>query len=336
MINRRLVFSYDNSAVVQYLPKLSILKCPENYSMPPTMIGHYPYFFDFKSEESKEKKGILSYSSSLSEKPKIEDYQLSKIPDHISQNDEDNRIFNQTLCLVNAICSPTFFTYDSRQHWTIVLDDTHAMFYGQEGYSPPDEHVNQLNEMTEIPNHHFIEEVAFTLISESQNSQRQDVKVSELFEKFYANQNTDLSKKYINACMVLSKSFKLVDIDTSASYIFLVAALEALIDIEYADFKVENCPSCGQPKYKVSAKFKKFIDKYGYPVDSKTKNEFYGLRSKIAHSGQLLGMSYDYKWAIESQEDMDLKYKSSIDRVHYDSFNNLVKTCFKTFLYANY
>lgn len=87
--------------------------------------------------------------------------------------------------------------------------------------------------------------------------------------------------------------------------------------------------------HKVSKKFKDFIDKYGYQVSNKVKNEFYEMRSSISHFGNLLSSSYAYKMFIESQEDFDQRHKGTIERMQFETFRNLAKTCFRTFLLKN-
>lgn len=333
MINRRIIFSYKKDSLIQFAPYFSIERCPNDFPMPPAEHGHYPYFIDFKTDKVSGKKGILEYSYKLGEKPNIEEYQKFPIPDHVAQLDEAEEKLNEILYLVNSLCQENFFTYTTRQHWTVCLNDEHKMCYGQEGYVAP-EYENEVEEIVLRRNYDSVDPILFTY--KTNNSNERIVKLRDLLELYYYSTDDNLKKEYLNACVVLTKSFELLEVDWSASYILLVSTIEALIEIEHKNTKVSNCKACGQPVYKIRKKFHDFIEKYCYEIDKKTKDLFYGIRSGIAHSGQLLGMSYRHKWAIESQEDFDLKYKSSMDRIHYESLRNLVQMCLRTFLYINF
>lgn len=333
MIVSRIIFSYNKNLLIHYSPLFTIVRCPDSFPKPPAEIGHYAYFIDFKVDEIKNKKGIMEHSYSLGTKPKIEEFQQFPIPDSVAQSDENEQVLNEILFLVNSITSEEFFRYNSRQSWMIRMDGSHESCWGQEGYRAPD-YERDLKELEKFPEHN--NPVAFTLKNIDAGNLVRRVMVKDLFDLYFQSEDKALKEKYMNACVVLSKSYNLRQVDMSASYIFLVTAIEALIEIENAGVKVEHCKDCGQPKYQVRKKFLNFIDKYGYEVDKKTKDLFYNLRSGIAHSGQLLGMSYGYKSAIENQEDFDLKYKTSMDRIYYESFHRLVTICFQTFMYHNF
>lgn len=333
MINKQIIFSYERFAHIEHLPLFSIYPCPEDYPRPPAEIGHYPYFIDFKVPELTKKMGLVEYSFELGKKPKFKDYRAFPIPDIVAKNDSRMSTFNEISYLVNALSPVRIFSYSGNQHWTISIEKEMKMIYGQEGYLPP-KHEYNLDKIHSLPDYENIDPILLTYLKP--NEGKYILRLSELFD-LYFNCTDEIKKDcYLNACTVLSKSFDLQTIDWSASYIFMVSALEALIEIENKDFKVENCKSCGQPKYKVSRKFKDFIDKYGYEVDNKTKNEFYKIRSGIAHSGQLLGMSYFRKRGIENQDDLDKVYRETMEREYYFAFKNLAQTCFRMFLKINF
>ncbi len=333
MIVSRIIFSHNKNFLIHFGSLFTISRCPANFPTPPAEVGHYPYFIDFEANEIKGKKGVMEHSYKLDSKPKFDDFQQFPIPDSIAQSDENEKVLNEILFVVNALTNAEFFRYKSRQNWTIRMDGSHESCWGQEGYIAP-KYDRSLSELETFPQ--YTNPNAFTLIDEQSGMLAKRVSVTDLLELFFLNDNTSLKGGYLNACIVLSKSYELRQIDWSASYIFLVTAIEALIEIEYSDIRVEHCNSCGQPKHKVRKKFLNFLDKYGHKVDKKTKDLFYNLRSGIAHSGQLLGMSYGHKWSIESQREFDAKHKSTMDRIYYDSFHQLVTICFQTFIYQNF
>lgn len=333
MIVSKIIFSHYKDLLIHYNPHFTITRCPENFPTPLAEIGHYPYFIDFEVDEIKGKKGLLEHSYKLDTKPKLADFQKFPIPDTVAQSDENEKTLNEILFVVNSITKSKFFRYNSHQSWMIKMDGSHESCWGQEGYIPPkyDRSLTKLEEYSDHTN-----PIAFTLRDTKTGDLFKRVSLADLLELYFNNEDIDLKKEFLNACVVLSKSYQLRQVDWSASYIFLVTSIEALIEIEHANTKTEHCSSCGQPKFQVRKKFLAFIDKYGYEVDKKTKDLFYNLRSGIAHSGQLLGMSYGYKWAIENQKDLDAKHKSTMDRIYYESLQHLVMTCFKTFIYYNF
>lgn len=63
-----------------------------------------------------------------------------------------------------------------------------------------------------------------------------------------------------------------------------------MVNLEYRGTKTEICLTCNQPKFSVSKKYREFLLKYlGNSKNNKRKfNDYYSLRSKIVHTGQLL------------------------------------------------
>lgn len=331
MINRKIIFSTEPGLIVQCLPYFAIRPCPDNFPPPPFTYGHHPYFIDYKTQEVSSKKGIQNLSFSLDEKPNFNDLEKTPIPILILQKDENSRVFNETLTLTNSLSNSYFFDYKGKQHWTLPLDGTVDHIYGQEGYNAP-EYESTLENFEEIPSQTLTD---LTLFSFTEHNTLKKIKLNDILNLFYESHNVEFKQMFLSACVVLNKSFEIREIDLSASYLFMVSAIEALIKIEHLGESPNNCDNCGQPIFKVSRKFKDFIDKYGYEVDNKTKNKFYSMRSNIAHLGQLLELSNPHQLSIVSQKDINAKYKREMDRKYYESFESLAKICFRTFLYRN-
>lgn len=221
----------------------------------------------------------------------------------------------------------------ARQSWSIDLGEYHDMRYSQQGYLCPD-YERQPDAIEPRINYALIDPTLLHFMNDEGVLVR-TVKLGDLLHTYYDCGDSDLKEQYLNACIVLTKAQDLFSIDHSASYMFMVTAIEALITIDYKDHIAETCDCCGQPKYKVSKKFKDFIDKYGYQVSNKIKNEFYSMRSSISHFGKLFVSSYQSTMFIESQEDFDRRHTQTMERMKYESFRDLVKTCFRTFLLQN-
>lgn len=277
---------------------------------------------------------MTEYSFDLATKPRIEDFKKNPIPDDIAQLDENNRVLDEITFIVNAVSNKFIFPYGSNQGWFITLDGTHKMYYGQEGYITP-EYNAKLESLDGFENYD-LKELPILEIVDTTSETIRSIKLSDLFRIYFSSPLTSLKNKYLNACIVLTKSYQLRKIDWSASYVFLVSAIESLMEIEYENTKLERCQCCGMTHYSVRQKFLKFLDKYGYKIDNKTKDDFSEIRHRIVHKGRLLGMSYSSKWSIESQEELDAAYYRTIGILKYESFHQLVLTCFRTFLLFNF
>ncbi len=260
--------------------------------------GHHPYFLDFLTERVKEKVGVTEYSYKLNEKPEYDDFSKFPISQYVSQHEYDGKIQNEILYIINAIYDSHFFTYDGRQSWTRSLDNERRLSYSQEMYIPPDyEDPKEIRQQT-----NYDDKPLFALKKQKGDFEK-IVRLNDLLRLYFSTNNNILKSEYLNACIVFSKAQKLALLDQSASYIFMVSAIETLVEIEFKAEKPTKC-TCGETtQYRVRGKFRDFIDKYGYEVDNKIKNDFYDMRCDISHFGKLFQSSYLRKSFIENQED---------------------------------
>lgn len=336
MINRDVIFTYKDNLLLQFMPKFKLYKCDNSFPQPPSEIAHHPYFIEYEVSEVSPKRGITDYSYNLKDKPRYEDHIESPLPVEILQFEENIRIKNEILYLLNALTDTYLFYYGmngTRQSWTIGLEEEHSVRYSQEGYLCPD-YNRHPDSIVPQPNYELLDP-ALLYLRNTEGELAKTVKLNELLRTYYDSEDLELKEQYLCACIVLTKAQDFLSIDHSASFIFMVSAIEALISIEYKDHVVENCACCGQPKYKVSKKFKDFVDKYGYEVSNKVKNEFYSMRSSISHFGKMFVSSYQPSMFIESQKGFDRRHKEMMERLKFESFSNLAKTCFRTFLLEN-
>lgn len=84
----------------------------------------------------------------------------------------------------------------------------------------------------------------------------------------------------------------------SLSYISFISSIETIVDFDFKNEEVKKCECCGTSQYRVMGKFRDFIFKYVSTAAETKKQiaEIYGLRSKIAHSGELLLADNIYNW----------------------------------------
>ena len=214
MINRGIIFSYEENKLLQFIPYFKIHKCPENFPRPPAMYGHDPYFLDYKTEKVQPQKGLTNYSFKLDNKPQYNDFQKFPIPDSLSQSYHDGKIMNEILFLVNALCDTYFFYYGfhyTRQAWTVelnkVLGKERKLSYSQGGYIAP-EYEPELKEITVQKNYEFLNPEL--IYFKDDEGIKKIIRLNELLDLYYTCENDHLKEAYLNACVVLTKSQELV------------------------------------------------------------------------------------------------------------------------------
>lgn len=114
---------------------------------------------------------------------------------------------------------------------------------------------------------------------------------SSFLDKYFS---IDEAKKeaFLSACVLFERSSRTWTVSHSLAYIGFISSIEALIEYENKDVKIEKCsdPDCGQPKYKVRQKFLAFARNYGNDSKEfkKYADKLYNRRSQIGHVGKLL------------------------------------------------
>lgn len=333
MIKRDIIFTYNKELYMECPPFFKIYRCPEEFPHPPCLIGHHPFFIEYEVEKVKNKKGLAGGVRQIKKDNKYSDFEEKEIPGSFLQSEHNSRIRNELLTLVNSLTNNYLFTYGAqvKQGWSIALDKEDKLSYSQDGYISPD-FDTEIDEISFTGTHKTHD--LLLRVSDDEGNIIRSIGLIDLIKIYHSLKDINLKKSFYNACIVFNKAQYLSSYEYSASYIFMVSALEALIEIENYGVKVETCSSCGQPKYKINKKFKDFIDKYGFNVSNKIKTDFYNLRSKISHAGQLLAGSYDSKFHIQDQEDLDNEYIRTKQRQTYEDFKMLTQVCFSKFLFS--
>lgn len=90
-------------------------------------------------------------------------------------------------------------------------------------------------------------------------------------------------KRFDLACTWLAMARDISPASSSAAYISMVAAIEALLDK-----KSETCHECGQPKFSVTKKLKEFLQRFVPGIEAQELNRIYRVRSDLAHGLDLL------------------------------------------------
>jgi hypothetical protein len=144
-------------------------------------------------------------------------------------------------------------------------------------------------------------------------------------EKAFSLAKDEYQKLY-RSCMWFAIAQQIWRDSESASFLCVVSALESLVGqpekcVECQQSITEGleiCPSCAQPRYKVTKKFKEFVQQYAPRAASKEQfmKSVYKVRSDLAHGlGDLL-QSEITPWAIfEKPEQV---YQESLQRDLFD------------------
>ncbi len=111
-----------------------------------------------------------------------------------------------------------------------------------------------------------------------------------ILETYYAL-SKDILLAFRKACYLFYCGVELRSTNPSLSFASFVSAIETLMAFEAKSPDI--CKDCGQPKYRLRARFRKFIFTFGYGGKEsagakKFINKLYDHRSKILHTGQLL------------------------------------------------
>jgi ribosomal protein L34E len=90
----------------------------------------------------------------------------------------------------------------------------------------------------------------------------------------------------------------------SLSFISLVSSIETMVNYENRAEEVKKCENCGQPMFRVMAKFRDYLLKYASdnPDTKKEVNEIYNIRSKIVHTGLLLFGDNKIDWSDDQKK----------------------------------
>lgn len=142
---------------------------------------------------------------------------------------------------------------------------------------------------------------------------------SSFLDKYFS---LDEAKKeaFLSACVLFERSSRTWAISHSLAYIGFVSGIEALIEYENKNVKIEKCDDCGQPKYKVMNKFLTFARDYGNDSHEfkKYAKKLYDRRSQIGHVGKLLSHDLAGKISgpvVEMNDGIELRNLQRVVRI---------------------
>lgn len=184
------------------------------------------------------------------------------------------------------------------------------------------EHIKPLERVSHLP-YYFTPEPAFSAGTLIPLRLSDDLEQS--LDKAFALDKATW-RKFFMACSWYAQYQRIWEVSRSSAYIALVTAIECLAqEKEICDVcqqsLIENdkdiCPSCGQPRYRLTKHFQDFLKKYFPALDlfPKEKRTLYKVRSQLAHGIDLLQADLepwnffrDAKRQEESQLQQNLSY----------------------------
>lgn len=331
-IIRRILFSpVPLRTTFKHSDFFQIIPAPETFKRPSAEYGHHPVILEMSQPTSGSVTGALSYSFEMSSKPSFAEQTPVQIPDSVVHNHEANLRTVEIVALTNALTDYYFFQYgnNARQSWSISLDiasTDYSTRWGQDFYVHPAEFQTEVAEFSQVMRS---ENRALMFRSDTY---LKVITSEELFQA-YDRLPQEFRDSFLNCCQLFSKALSLENYEPSASLLFKVSVVEALVKLENPNSKPQTCSCCGQLQYKIAKQFKDFLRKYCFSLPTKHITEFYKLRSKIVHEGSLLFASHQRKPWVENQQDFNKVYASSHQEMYSNLLTKVVRTSLRHFLY---
>lgn len=215
--------------------------------------------------------------------------------------------------MLNLFSRFYFFAYNNDQGWFISLSDKTfpESRYGQKVYRQENSEINKIfskdefskmssDEIEHIPYVDYYRKIGTV----GDNLSFPDI-IDSLFDKYFSLHD-DIREVFDKSVILFSHAHKILSVSSSIGYATFISAIENLVDYENKGLSIEHCRECGQPKYKVTKKFKDFMIKYtsGDAFYKKYAQKIYSQRSKILHAGDIFKTditkaNFDFRSSIE-------------------------------------
>lgn len=288
-------------------------------------ISNEKYFFHSYSFDPQKEKGKLQVDSS----------NKSKVPNEILKCDFLKKKRNEIMMLLSVFTNKFIFHYPQIQGWflelTLKLDEKLESKYGSLNYLHTFSKEENLEKLYSIKyEQQFGNPTVLHVRDVETGILEQNISISDMFHYYY-NCPKEVMEAVRNATRLFYQSQNHINVDLTTEFVYLVIALESLIEIEYKGQKKSKCGECGQPIYSVSKKFHAFLEKYYDGYDKKEINEIYKLRSSIVHRGVNIVNSSFFLFD-DSLEEKEIFYKNQvlIEKTRY-----ITRSVINKFLYYN-
>ena len=324
--------SYSKNAEIVVPGIVEIRRLSDEFGVPPVEHGHYSYVMKYWVEEEKNQRFHLgSFGVNMGAKPKIADYQKTPISPRLAQADKNHFRMKELIYLTNILSEHHFFQYSIHHNWYVEMGAHAPSKWGQTMFSPNKE-LSELTTKSTGINDADKNILHLTVVA---TQEQFEVTFSELMKTYLNSAESEVKQTILQGMRTFSKSLELRSVDFNASYLFFYSVLESLAEEEFKNIKNEKCDECKQMVFSVSKKLKALLDKYCYEIPNNEKNKLYEFRSKIVHRGKMLPFTNDHQWVMETQEDLNAFYYSSLSRQYFDWLRKITQLTMKNFIYQN-
>jgi hypothetical protein len=329
-----------------------IYPLPEEYQIKYDRQTHFPF--------------IIEYYINLNEVKPTNNKLFEGIEKLMAETTVQNNWLNLLIKLLSVFTNHHFFTYDIEQGWFFPMNtdlpkeevDKLTSSWGFRYY-----HIDGIKKILQIDRFSEINCDEIKVVEHIEYFQRPElddtkleVKISKftnaIFQSFtMLNQE---ERKYFDASVTLIYNGQQIRHKMrSLAYLSFISSIETMTSYEFKDkqesieFKCHSCKliskspfeckECGNPIWGISQQFKAYLMKYltSDPKANSIINKIYGIRSKIAHSGQLLLGDSFIEWDKDEQHNKELEALISVMQYSKMSLVNWLITNGKTKAAAN-
>lgn len=297
----------------RYKDVLQIMSLPDTAPKPQYAIGEHPlvieYVYDTIDGEE-----IARIAAEYSDPCSFDERMLESRYDFTKQD--------EILCVLSVITKYLITKEENGRRWVLCDKDEdwisveRGVGYFWKGLSQFGENLTDIDigNITEVQYEQYYSKDAFLgepfMLSDS---------TSWILDKYFS---LDEARKeaFLSACVLFERSSRTWAISHSLAYIGFVSGIEALIEYENKNVKIEKCDDCGQPKYKVMNKFLTFARDYGNDSHEfkKYAKKLYDRRSQIGHVGKLLSHDLAGKISgpvVEMNDGIELRNLQRVVRI---------------------
>lgn len=214
----------------------------------------------------------------------------SKAPKDILRAEFINNKRTEIMILLSVFTDIYTFRYPQIQGWFLEsknddfnnLESKYGQLFYSYSFTEEDKNIECLHSINN--EEYFCNRTILTARDIETGRLINKITISDMYRYYYESPNK-IQEAVRNAARLYYQSRNHFDVDLASGFVYLVIALESLIQVEYDKQDVPHCDECKQPIFAVSKKFHAFLEKY-YDDYQKTEiSKIYSLRSSIVHRG---------------------------------------------------
>ena len=254
---------------------------------PPATMAHHPLILEYCFDTPEVRYIPVAEGSNI----------RHPIAHWITINEVASEKLNEILRILSVVTNFRFFTYGVDQAWFTPLggEETAATpptcEWGQEFYSYP-QFERDITGFS-VPNCSLMDKVDpqsyYNRFGRSVGGTVDlPATIDDTIFKF-CQLNDEARESFISSALLFCNGNDIWSKMKSLSFAAFISSIETLIAYDHRNTEIENCPQCGQPRFRVVHKFREFLHRYGSPDPAFKKYalKLYQTRSRILHRGDL-------------------------------------------------